>query len=214
MRQLFAKIARRLMPPSETIDGYDHAELVDIIFQKTKAYTPPEAEWLEIGSASTVLDFGGGSGIHYKQARSPTVRWAVVESPAMVTRASELSTDRLRFFGSIPDAAAWLGSPIELIHSNGALQYMPDPERTLHELCALGAKQMLWYRVLLSGETMEREIQSSLLGDNGPGKLSGIREKNVRHSRARIPEQTFLAAHAGYALNERGRDWFRFTRID
>ena len=125
MRQLFTKIVRRLSPPSETIEGYAQPELIDVIFEKTKTYNPPQSEWLEIGGASTVLDFGGGCGIHYKQARSPTVRWAIVESPAMVERASELSTERLQFFTSISEAADWLG-PIDLMHSNGALQYTPE----------------------------------------------------------------------------------------
>ena len=211
MRQLFARIARRLIPPSETIEGYEQPELVDVIFQKTKAYSPPQSEWLEIGEASTVLDFGGGSGIHYKQARSPAVRWAVVENPAMVERASELSTDRLRFFTSILEAADWLGH-IDVMHSNGALQYTPAPEQTLEELCALRAKTMLWYRALLSSNSVEREIQSSLLGDNGPGRLANLKEKTVRYARTKIPEQVFLDAHKGYSLVERGEDWFRFTR--
>jgi hypothetical protein len=62
-------------------------------FKKAKTYSPSQSEWLGIGGASTVLDFGGGGGggIHYKQARSPGVRLAVVESPAMVERAPELN---------------------------------------------------------------------------------------------------------------------------
>jgi len=212
MRHFTARIVRRLNPPSETIEGYQQPELIDVIFQKTKVYNPPQSEWLEIGGASAVLDFGGGSGIHYKQARSQTVRWAVVESPAMVERASELSTDRLRFFASISEAADWLG-PIDLMHSNGALQYTPEPELTLRQLCGLGSKTMLWHRVLLSREAIQSEVQTSLLGDHGPGRLSRIKEKNVRYTRTKIPEQTFIAAHEGYSLTERGSDWFRFSKI-
>jgi hypothetical protein len=44
-----------------------------------------------------VLDFGGACGLHYKQAQMPDVRRAVVETPAMVTRAAEIATDKLRF---------------------------------------------------------------------------------------------------------------------
>ena len=73
---------------------------------------------------------------------------------------------------------------------------------------------MLWYRVLLSREAGQREVQTSLLGDNGPGRLSNVKEKIVRHTRTSIPEQTFLAAHRGYSLLERGPDWFRFFRIE
>src|SRR3954471_560356 len=108
MRQMIAKVARRLFPPSEALEGYEHPELVEVVFRKTLAYQPDGA-WPEIEGAQTVLDFGGGCGIHYKQASSPTVRWAVVEPPAMVRRAKEIETDRLQFFTSIEDAAKWLG---------------------------------------------------------------------------------------------------------
>ena len=212
MHKLIAKIARRFVVPSETIDGYEHPELVDVIFRKTLAYKP-SGEWPEIAGAASVLDFGGGCGLHYKQARSPTVRWAVVESPAMVERASELSTERLQFFTSISDATAWLG-PIDLMHSNGALQYTAEPEVTLRQLCALGARTMLWHRVLLSSDVVQREVQTSFLGDNGPGRLSNIKEKNVRYTRTKLPERSFLAAHEGYTLANRGPDWFRFSRND
>jgi hypothetical protein len=61
------------MISSETIVGYEHPELVDLVFRKTVAYEP-KGKWSEIDGANTVLDFGGGCGIHYKQERSATVR--------------------------------------------------------------------------------------------------------------------------------------------
>jgi putative methyltransferase (TIGR04325 family) len=208
MHQLLA-LVRRLIPPSETIEGYEQPELIEVIFLKTLAFNP-QGDWLEMKGVSSVLDFGGGCGIHYKQARSPGIRWAVVETPAMVERAKELATEKLQFFTSISVAADWLGS-IDVMHSNGALQYTPDPEQTIRQLCALQAKKMLWQRVLLSNSHAEREIQSSLLGDNGPGTLR-IKEKTVRYARTKIPERAFLDAHAGYMLAGRGPDWFSFVR--
>jgi len=128
MRRLMSAVSRRLFAPSDVLDGYNHPELVDIIFKKTVAYRPQD-EWPEVRGLSSVLDFGGGCGLHYKQANSPTVRWAVVETPEMTERARELATDRLRFFTSIGAAADWLGS-IDLMHSDGALQYTPNPARS------------------------------------------------------------------------------------
>lgn len=193
--------------PAETLDGYENPELVEVIFQKTRAFRPTEL-WNE--TAKTVLDFGGGCGLHYKCA-GPKVRWAVVETPAMVKRARELATDQLQFFTSIRAAADWL-SEVEMMHSNGALQYTPDPEAALRELCALRAETMLWRRVQLSpGGTMV-SVQTSRLVDNGPGKLSGVRDKKIRYTETRIPEQTFLSCHAGYRLIDRGADSFRFVR--
>lgn len=208
MRSIFAALSRRVFPPTETLEGYDQPELVDVIFRKTAAYDT-HRDWPEIAGASTVLDFGGGCGLHYKQARSPTVRWAVVESPAMVERAKELSTKRLQFFTSISTAASWLGQ-IEVIHSDGALQYTPDPADTLKQLCELKAERMLWYRLLFSSNP-SREVQSSYLGDNGPGSLPRLREKIVLYDRTSISERAFLAAHDHYNLEARGPDWFAYS---
>jgi hypothetical protein len=210
MRDLVSRIIRRLRPPSEVIEGYEQPELIDVILRKTRAYNPTPGEEFDVGGASTVLDFGGGAGIHYKQARSQTVRWAVVESPAMVERAGELETERLRFFTAISEAAEWLGQ-VDLMYSNGALQYVPEPLQMLDQLCALKAKRMIWKRMLLSSSSLEREVQSSLLGDNGPGSSSVAKEKVVKYIRTRIPERDFVSAHRDYDLVERGADWFRFA---
>jgi hypothetical protein len=207
---LIAPLMRLLRRPRETLDGYEQPELVDVIFKKTKAYEP-QGNWPEMSGVSSVLDFGGGCGLHYKLAcrESPDIRWAVVETPAMVERAKELATHTLRFFTDIPEAHQWLGD-IDVMHSNGALQYASDPEQKLKRLCELRAKRMLWYRLSLTVDSVEREIQSSRLGDNGPGKLR-VKEKTVRYERTKIPEREFLAAHRDYELAERGVDRFRFV---
>src|SRR5665647_1540419 len=133
--RMLSRIARQIrFAFAEKLEGYENPELVEVIFRKTKAFRPTEP-WSEIDGAGTVLDFGGGCGIHYKMMQSPSVRWAVVETPAMVERASEIATDNLRFFASISDAAAWLGD-IDVMHSSGALQYARDPAGALRELCS------------------------------------------------------------------------------
>ncbi len=63
MRQLIS-VFRRFIPPSETIEGYEQPELIEVIFQKTKAYNPQDT-WLDMIGVSSVLDFGGGCGLHY-----------------------------------------------------------------------------------------------------------------------------------------------------
>jgi hypothetical protein len=211
MRSFVSAIHRRIFPPTETLEGYAEPELVEVIFQKTKAYDP-RGDWPEMQGVSSVLDFGGGCGLHYKLARrqSQDIRWAVVETPAMLERASEFATDKLQFFTDISEAHRWLGA-IDVMHSNSVLQYTPDPEDTLKRLCGLRARRMIWERLSLSQQGTEREVQSSLLGDNGPGSLPGLKEKLVRYTRTKIPEQTFLKAHEGYVLTKRGEDWFRFS---
>jgi len=69
---------------------------------------------------------------------------------------------------------------------------------------------MLWYRVIFSDEP-KPEVQSSYLGDNGPGSIQ-IAEKIVRYTRTPIPETAFLAVHEGYDIESRGADWFSFVR--
>lgn len=207
---LMRRLRRRLRPPRKVIEGYEHHELVETVFQKTQAYRP-QGTWPLMAGASAVLDFGGGCGLHYKLARlqSPNVRWAVVETPAMARRASVLATDRLRFFSDIAEAADWLG-PIDIIHSNGALPYTPDPLAVLDVLCGLNARQMYWERVPFSNGKPDREVQSSFLSDNGPGTLQTGEERIVKYVLTRIPEERFLKAHHDYDMVERGRDSFLF----
>jgi len=211
--EFLSRIANRLklrLRPRGTLLEYQSPELVDVVFQKTILFRPAAPPWTELNEVRTVLDFGGGCGIHYKEAQCEKVRWAVVETPAMVARASELETSNLKFFAGIADAAAWLGD-IDLIYSNGALQYTPDPATTLGELCALGAKVLLWKRVAFS-DRVETEQQISWLSQNGPGTLPGVPRKAVRHDLTPIPESTFLSFHRGYRLEFRSEDTLRFVK--
>jgi putative methyltransferase (TIGR04325 family) len=194
--------------PLERIEGYEHPDLIDVIFKKTIAYEPRGA-WPEIDGAQTVLDFGGGCGLHYKQAKLPNCRWAVVETPAMVMKAKELETRNLRFFTSISEAAIWLGQ-IDIMHSNGAIQCTPSPLDTLRELIETNPNRLLWYR-LNFGNGAENQV--SRLADNGPGKAVNIKHKLVRYPVRGIPEDTFISAHAKFRLESRGIDWFRFSKL-
>jgi len=206
----------RMLPPSEILDGYEHPVLIETMFRKARDFSPTR-RWEEFASRSAVLDFGGGFGQHYKCAipLSPDVRWGVVETPSVVQRASVLATDRLRFFTSVEQAANWLGN-IDLMHSDGALHYSPDPVAALRSLCAVGAPEMLWKRTFLS-ETDRTEIEDQLsrLDENGP-RLANERgltvsRKLVRYRMTRIPEAAFLAMHSAYELAERGANGFRFV---
>lgn len=202
---------RRLLNllPSEILHGYEHPELIETVFRKTIAYEPC-APWPEMNGVDSVLDFGGACGRHYKEARqhSLAIRWAVVETPAMVARARELETRQLRFFTTINEACEWLGA-VEIVHSNGALQYTPDPNATLRSLCDVRAKRMLWFRLLLGREIPKMQI--SRLADNGPGNLRADRRK-ISYEQTPISEDSFLEAHRDYQLVGRGTDWFKFVK--
>ncbi|WP_454628660.1 hypothetical protein [Bradyrhizobium cenepequi] len=193
--------------------------MVETIFQKTTAYDPA-GDWPLVAGINSVLDFGGGAGLHYKLARkqSPDIRWAVVETPAMARRARQLASNRLMFFSDIHEAADWLGD-VELMHSNGAIQYVPDAIDTIRTLCATRPAAMVWYRVPISDGEAEAEVQTSFLSDNGPGALPTSKDKLVKYARNWIPAQAFLTAHEGYRIAERdsdprehGTQQFRFVR--
>jgi hypothetical protein len=209
----------RMLPPSEILEGYEHPELIETMFRKACDFSPTH-RWDEFANRSAVLDFGGGFAQHYKCATplSPDVRWAVVETPSVVRRASVLASDRLRFFTSVAAAADWLGQ-IDLMHSDGALHYAPDPLQALRGLCAAAAGEMLWKRIFLS-QTDRTEIddQLSRLDENGPRVASErgltVSRKLVRYRMTRIPQAGFLAAHSAYQLVERSESGFRFLRSD
>jgi putative methyltransferase (TIGR04325 family) len=202
----FQRIKRKILRPREIIEGYEAQELVETVFQKTLEYNP-RGDWPLVRSVRTVIDFGGGAGLHYKlaQQQSPSIRWAIIETPAMVRRAKELETDNLKFFEQIDTAADWLGG-VDLVHSNGAIQYVPDAEETIRHLCATIPKALVWYRVPLSEGASRREIQTSFLSDNGPGQSASSKEKLVRYERNWLPEKLFIQAHGVYRLAERGPD--------
>jgi hypothetical protein len=74
---------------------------------------------------------------------------------------------------------------------------------------------MLWYRISLSEDGVKIETPSSRLLDNGPGRApSGTLNKIVLYTRTSVPESAFIEAHAGYRLEERINDSFKFTRLD
>lgn len=216
---LMQKVLRRLFPPRAVIEGYENEELVEFIYRKTVAFQP-EGNWPLVENVGTVLDFGGGAGIHYKvaQQQSPDIRWAIVETPAMVRRASKLASNRLMFFTEIEKAADWLGN-VDLMHSNGAIQYVEDAIGTVKALCATQPARMVWYRVPIRDGADKAETQTSLLSNNGPGRLASGSDKLVKYVRYSIPGKSFVSAHEGYRLTEHGPDprergsqQFNFTR--
>lgn len=214
MRLIIAEVLRRVAAFSGVINGYEHPELADEIFRKTLTYEPT-GPWPEMAGVSSVLDFGGACGQHYKQARitSPDIRWAVVETPAMVARASDLSTDKLKFFSSTEGAAEWLGE-VEMAYSSGAMQYTPSPEDAARKICEVGAPKIRYERLVFSsGTRTEQHDQFSLLGENGPASKRKFKGKAVKIKRVLVARSAFVAAHNGYRLDSEGDDWMQFSKI-
>lgn len=215
-------------PPPVDDAAYSNAEVIRLVLAKTKrAASAPRIDVLVPGdimlptllgaamSANRVLDFGGAAGFHYlftqRMFPSRRFRWAVVERPEMVAAAAELSSDCLQFFDTIEGAAAWLGH-IDMLHSNGTLNYVDAPEHTLDELLSLKASTVTWARTLV-GKDRRIEEHISPLSAHGPGPaLQPFDDRPIMHRAVRLMEREFISAHSDYDLRWRGADAFIFSR--
>lgn len=187
--------------------------LTESIRAKTLAYRAPAKHWPELTGAKRVLDFGGGFGIHYLEAlpTCPDVRWAVVETANIVNMTPQWP--RLNVVSTIDDALAWLGSPPDLIHSNGALQYTNDPVDYLQWLAAIAAPKMLFYRTLLSPFDFPQQlIQTSRFIHHGPGKSPLLARlfdrRKVYQRQTLIPSDTFHAILSAYTITSPSPDTY------
>ena len=178
--------------------GYQLAELVDVVYLKTlalkRALETQPSQSLPDGMLQsltsvlmvaqhtcrpdmTVLDFGGACGAHYFTVNKYfkdriSFRWAVVETASMVSRARALESDELRFYEDIPSARKALGD-IDLVHSAGALQYVPEPAVSLLEITDCGAAFLFLSRLAMVGKDGHRcvVVQESKLSANGVGPM-------------------------------------------
>lgn len=219
----------RVAGPQPVDDAaYSNAEVIRLVVAKTKhVAAAPRIDALAPGetmlptllgaaiSGDRVLDFGGAAGFHYFCAQrmfpAQRRRWAVVERPEMVAAAADLSSEFLQFFDTIAGAAAWLDH-VDMLHSNGAVNYVDNPERTLDELLSLKALTVTWARTLV-GEDRRIEEHLAPLSAHGPGPtLQPLDDRPIMHRAVRLVEREFIAAHADYDLRWRGADAFIFSR--
>lgn len=189
--------------------GYELDDLVNVVYLKTKALskklgTEPNLSLTEAmtqsltavlltaifqeNEAIKVIDFGGACGSQYfivKKILGDKIRlhWSVVETKKMVQKARALQTDELRFFESISDVKNEFGD-IDLFHSSGAIQYVPDPEITISRIINSGAHFLFLNRLaLLTGNgKYVVSTQESMLSANGTGPIpSGIQDRSCRY---------------------------------
>jgi putative methyltransferase (TIGR04325 family) len=141
-----------------------------------------------------IIDFGGACGTHYFQLRPflPSdlqLDWVVVETPAMVKKTKTFETGELRFVTSIVEAKENL-QIIHLLHSSGALQYVPSPQATIQEFIACQPAYIFLNRLALSASETMITVQESFLGANGPGTLpDGIPDRLCRYPVTYFPKR-------------------------
>ena len=190
-------------------EQYEDERIVDVVVEKTRRFRDRIASErlepeLNFSSACcltmlfsagpsrplNVIDFGGAAGAHYFTIRAllPSeyqLRWVVVETPAMAAGgAKHLANDELSFTAKLQEAEATLGH-IDLLHSSGTLQCLPDPIEQLRAMVLLPADHILLGRLALTtGDRPLYGVHGSSLSQHGPGVLP---EGFVNDCRFRIP---------------------------
>jgi putative methyltransferase (TIGR04325 family) len=209
--------------------GYGSVEISDLVISKTAAaLAAPRIEDIvpadallpallavAITPGERVLDFGGAAGLHYAAAHRAfperSFRWAVVETAVMAGRAKRFESENLRFFLSPEAAMDWLGG-LDLLHSNGTLQYLDDPEAMLARLLNLRPSSILWARVVLEKKRAAK-TQVALLSSHGPGPApERFKDCWITHNITSMERESFLAAHADYRMVWGSVDSFLFVR--
>ena len=120
-----------------------------------------------------VLDFGGGSGYHYFLAKSYfgtdyRFDWRVIETPILSSLSKPLENDELKFYSHIDDCKDNDFKP-DLLFSSGAIQYVPDPVKTIKAFAEMNAQKFFITRLPVAKiEKSIVSIQSSRIWHNGP----------------------------------------------
>ena len=201
--------------------GYEDPTLVDVAAYKTDRQADrtqqllPEQAMNSITAVAIaaadplsfkplrVLDFGGGCGFHYVHVTATVtcaLRWAVVETPAMASRAAAVSRGRFGVFADIQSAASALGPP-DLVHTSGALQYTKDPVDTLRKLVSTRPRYLALLRFPVWGGPTVFAVQESMLSRNGLGPMpDDITDSVVRYPLTMANVTDLLSAVVGYNL--------------
>lgn len=134
----------------------------------------------------TVLDFGGGAGTTYLEAKyffpNKDFKWIILETKTMAKIAESMNnkTDDLKFISSFKEID---DLKIDLVIANSSLQYTDNPIDHLNKLINIKAKYFFITRTPLTNEESVKVLQTSILGENGPQ----IGNKSVDKKRINIP---------------------------
>jgi len=207
--------------------GYEEAELVRVICEKTKAYRDEVARRPVLSVSSTdaysllaaaycaerrpdaqptltIVDFGGACGAHYFTfrklfARSLRLKWVVVETKAMCAAATELANDELTFRADLDETLAFAGT-VDLFHTSGTIQFLEEPYRVLERIASSGAQHLLFNRLALgAGSEDVVTVHRSMLSWNGIGALpAGFQDREVRYPYTLLSRRRFEEKLTGY----------------
>lgn len=216
---------------------YQNQSLVNLVIQKninlrnTKFPIPYDTNSLSVIAAVglarresqilNVLDFGGGGGHHQaivKQAFPDLeIEWQVIETEMMVKEAATSIQVPGLSFSSELNAKRVEETKFDLIFSNSALQYTPDPLATLSHLLShnFGCIFITRFPVTLGRKSVVYQ-QQSRLSANGPGPApEGFRDSFAsyeNHLSKRCDVEILLENHLQewHSLDEGPWDLGRF----
>jgi putative methyltransferase (TIGR04325 family) len=245
-RRMASKSKRRLS--TNHLVGYKNDYVVKAIVAKTELFKNRLAETTDISLAdlriislkglanidhgSTVLDFGGGAGVHYftfkKIFPSIKIKWIVVETTELAFKSKSLENNELLFTSSVKEAVK-LSNHYDLIIANSSLQYCLDPIEQLNELINIRATYLYLARTIMNKEMIYRKTQESLLSKNGPGQLplgfsdaiveyEVIDELETNYRKAMSPYKIIFEINDGEVYNQKSKTAFKqrtfFCKLD
>ncbi len=201
IRKKIVKYAKSISYKKIYSTNYDDEQLTTSIVKNTLAYSRFISEEKAIPITAlrtalpfalgefqrriTVLDFGGGAGTTYFEAKyffpNKDFKWIILETKTMANMAESMNTknDELKFinnFREIDDIK------IDLVIANSSLQYTDNPIDHLNKLINIKAKYFFITRTPLANEQSVKVLQTSILGENGPQ----IDDKLVNKTRINI----------------------------
>lgn len=198
--------------------AYQAEEIIEVVFQKTLKFKENLKKGiLEISPTISnafcsimlvllekekkeikLIDFGGACGALYFQTRNffpsdTIIRWAVIETPAMVNKAKKLSNEELSFWCDLNEAITFLGTP-DIFYTSGTIQALDKPREYLQKMVNIKSDYVFFNRVgVHKGKGDLFTVHSSKLSWNGPGKLpSGFKDKWVKYPFCFMEEKFFL----------------------
>ena len=168
------------------ISDYQNSELIDSIILKHKKFQESSSKNNELNISDfrtlyglllavnknkiNIVDFGGGPGTHYTIARKilPNIQfeWNIIETPKFVEEAKKQNNSEIKFFSELNSVT----SLIDIMFTSSALQYTPDPIKSLSSIVEKKAKYLIITRTPFTQFGKITGTQNSLLSENGPGE--------------------------------------------
>lgn len=203
-----------------TSDGYENDIITNILRDKSRLYrknlttvVTPHIQNLNVfplvslinslakkTEPINIIDFGGADGGHYllvRQLLNPQIslKWEVVETPALANAMQEFSTDELMFSDNF-DEALQKTKDLDILHTSGTIQCVPNPYEYIEKIINSGADYLVFNRQSLNTQDYDViTIQRSLLSWHGSDSIKSTEfvDREVKYPHTSISLKKFEA---------------------